>query len=215
MNRMMLWSRQFDQSPASLVRSSLIRRALCVLLVIWFVFATAPATTLFAQGDVPPQDEPLVSQTIGYRIDDASEVFLVWGINGWTTISEKPQPAGTVVRDGLMFTPMVLTNGVFIAKIQVPLGATIDYAFQITKTGAGATINVWDANGDPGRDYHTYAVENGIVEFEPTEAIARQVNPNFVNTRLLWNAIVVVVGVGLIVAVLLLRRITRNPYLDF
>jgi hypothetical protein len=42
---------------------------------------------------------------IRYQIAEASEDYLVWGINGWALLPGTTRPAGTIVKGGLMYTP--------------------------------------------------------------------------------------------------------------
>jgi hypothetical protein len=44
-----------------------------------------------------------------------------------------------------MHTPMVRKDNTFIAKIQVPAGAILDYNFLITETNNSATTQIWEA----------------------------------------------------------------------
>jgi hypothetical protein len=47
-------------------------------------------------------------------------VLLVWGINGWAVVPEESRPAGTVVKNAVMHTPMVREDDAFFAYVQVP-----------------------------------------------------------------------------------------------
>src|SRR5262245_18498902 len=125
------------------------RWALRSLLIVLLCAIGAPPALLFAQS------QPLVTQEIRYRMPDASEVFLIWGIDGWSVVPETQRPAGTFVKNSVMYTAMARTDDVFVARVQVPPRARIDYVFQITKTRSGAVIDVWDNNGEPKQDYHT------------------------------------------------------------
>jgi len=100
----------------------------------------------------------IVTQEIHYQMHDAGEVTLVWGINGWKRIDEGLRPPGTRVLDnGGMQTPMAHEGDTFIAKVQVPYGAEIDYGFWIAKTRTGTVAEVWDGNGYPPLNYLTTA----------------------------------------------------------
>jgi hypothetical protein len=68
---------------------------------------------LFAHSSILTQDQPLVTQEIRYDMPDASEVFLVWGFNGWAVVPEENRPAGTVVKNAVMHTPMVREDDAF------------------------------------------------------------------------------------------------------
>jgi len=47
-------------------------------------------------------------------------------LNGWLVIAEDDAPPGTVVKEDLMYTPMIHAENMFTVKMQVPDGATID-----------------------------------------------------------------------------------------
>jgi hypothetical protein len=85
----------------------------------------------------------------------------------------------------------------FAVTLEVPLGATIDYAFVITANRAGVPMEVWDANVAPNRDYHTAASANGVAEVAAPPSV-RQSVPAGGGARdlLLWLTIAAFVGLG-------------------
>lgn len=212
-----LYQRAVRRPMSALAQRSLFgRSALLYSLVFCLMLLGMPGSAAFAQSGAVKQDSPLVVETFQYQIDVASEVFLVWGINGWNTVPQETQPIPTIERKGLMYTPMTLVNGTFETKIKVPLGVKVDYVFQITKTRTGNTINIWDSNGVPNKDYHTYAVGNdGVAKVESSYDIKNQVDPEAMRAQIMWYAIYIVFGLGLIVGFLLLRRRMRNPFLNY
>src|SRR5262249_15678123 len=134
------------------------------LLAVLICYSALPATQLFAHGAARTQDPPVVTQRIRYHQDEAGELFLVWGVNGWGLVPEAQRPAGTVVKGKVMYTPMMREQNAFVADVQLPLGTNLDYNFQITKTLNGAAINVWDTDGGQTEDYHTTVIPNTIAE---------------------------------------------------
>jgi hypothetical protein len=94
-------------------------------------------------------DLSLVAQEIRYRIAEAEEVWLVWGINEWQAIPEAARPPGTVLKDNkVMHSPMVRKGDTFTTTVRVPSGTRLDYGFLITKTSRGAPVSIWqDYNG--------------------------------------------------------------------
>ena len=150
-------------------------------------------TTLMLAHDQAPAsvvNAPLVTQEIRYHMPEAGEVFLVWGINGWNVVPEENRPVGTEINDKVMHTPMVQEGDAFVAKVQVPSGATIDYGFLITeKRGVFDIIRaVWD--GD--QDYQMTVSEDGVVEVESTLTLAGDLS-NVVNIKLY-----LLVGIGIL-----------------
>jgi mannosyltransferase len=150
-------------------------------------------TTLTLAHDQAPAsvvNAPLVTQEIRYHMPEAGEVFLVWGINEWNVVPEENRPAGTEIKDKVMHTPMVQEGDTFVAKVQVPSGATIDYGFLITeKRGVFDIIKaVWD--GD--QDYQMTVSEDGVVEVKSTLTLANDLS-NVVNIKFY-----LLVGIGLL-----------------
>jgi len=110
-------------------------------------------------------DLPLVTQEIRYPVARAGKVWLVWGINGRQVVPEAVRPPGTVVKDGVMHTPMAFEGYAFVAKVQVPSGTRINYRFLIT-TYSGAEVTIWQDN--TGREYLTVVRGNGSLEVKST-----------------------------------------------
>jgi hypothetical protein len=112
---------------------------------------------------------PFVTQEVRYHTRRVEGVSLVWGINGWQTIPDDVRPLGTTIQDKLMHTPMAQTGDIFVAKVQVPLGAIIDFAFLITKTNDGANIKIWDRADD----FRRIATTNGVIDIDPKARVAQ------------------------------------------
>ncbi len=75
----------------------------------------------------------MVTQEIRYQSLEAKEVHLVWGLNGWNIAPNPLWPAGTIISNKVMHTPMILREGVFVTILRVPVDTLVDYGFQITK----------------------------------------------------------------------------------
>ena len=88
----------------------------------------------------------LLTQELLYQAAGAVEVELVWGINGWQRVSEADRPAGTVVKDAVMHTPMTIVGDGFVAKVHIPAGADFDYGFLVTKLRGGGSVGIWDGD---------------------------------------------------------------------
>ncbi len=111
------------------------------------------------------QGQVLVTRELRYRIPEAKEVVLVWGINGWCVVPEEIRPPGTVVKNSVMHTPMGRAGDVFTIKVRAPAGATIEYGFLLTKIRiAFESKAVWD--GD--RHYRMIVTKDGIDEITTT-----------------------------------------------
>jgi hypothetical protein len=148
--------------------------------------------TVAREGEVT--EITIVTQEIRYHMPEASEAFLVWGINGWGLVSEGLRPAETVVKDSLMYTPMVREGDIFVSQVQVPAGATIDYAFMITKTRSGAAIEGWDNNGD--KNYHAVATPGGVTGARATVTLGQAKVWTSVPGLYLLVGVIAIAGIG-------------------
>lgn len=158
-------------------RRSLI--AMKRLLLLKFVllglvcYGAPPLLSLRAE-EINLAGQKPVTHEIRYHIIGAREVLLAWGINGWQPVPAALRPPGTVIKQAIMYTPMKAVGDTYITQVQAPMGATLDYAFQITRNRDGAAMDVWDNNGTPARDYHTIAKYKGIEEIEAEFEIQEQ-----------------------------------------
>lgn len=135
-----------------------------LFLVVLFYYVLIYPVSLGAEGSGLNRNEPFTTLEIRYHIAGAGEVILVWGVNGWKIVPETMRPAKTVVED-VMYTHMEQKGNVFVAKVVVPSGTTVDYAFEITKKINGESIDIWDTNGPrPPRDYHTTVLKDSIAK---------------------------------------------------
>jgi len=113
------------------------------------------------------QNSLLVPQESRYHMPDASEVFFVWGINGWNVLPEEMFSAETFVQNKVMHTPMQPEGDDFVVRIAVPEGATINYGFLVTKDGSGAAVATWDG------DYQVVAEVNRVIEAHQTQLVPK------------------------------------------
>jgi hypothetical protein len=103
---------------------------------------------------------------------EAGEVFLGWGVDGWHTLPAEIRPDGTIVRNGVMLTPMVQEGDTFVAKVRVPSGAKIDYGFQITdKRGILDILQpLWDGN----QDFQMFVSTSGVLDVKSTLSLPNE-----------------------------------------
>ncbi|MCB0208442.1 MAG: hypothetical protein KDJ52_03915 [Anaerolineae bacterium] len=126
---------------------------------------------LFDTGDLEaPDDSLIVSYEIHYNIPQASEVYLVWGVNNWQLAPESLRPQWTEINDNVMYTAMPSVGDMFTAKLRVPAGTRIDYGFLIAQKRGfynriWATPADWDWNGDQG--YQAVVLEDSVTELHP------------------------------------------------
>lgn len=140
---------------------------LCMLILPLSVSMFRPAR-LLAHPALPAPEQPLVSQEIRYQMPEAGAVFLVWTFDGWLNLPEQLRPAGTQIKDGHMYTPMVPDGATFVAPLRIPPGAVIEYAFLVTKTRIKASVELWDRSSDPAQGYRSLARADGVVIVIPS-----------------------------------------------
>jgi lipoteichoic acid synthase len=112
-----------------------------------------------------------VTQQIRFTCKGAGEVYLVWGIDNWQLPSDKVLPAGSFIKDNLVYTLLEKKGeGFFAANLTLKAGTLIDYVFWITKGPLQMGTDIWDTNTAAGsgnkKDYHTLAVANSITLVE-------------------------------------------------
>jgi hypothetical protein len=89
---------------------------------------------------------PFVAQELSYRSRRAGDVWLLWGIDGWQAIPDAARPPGTVLKNGMMHTPMVGKGFMFSTSLRVPPGMVVNYEFLIDKSNGSASVNESDSN---------------------------------------------------------------------
>ncbi|MGZ4041813.1 MAG: LTA synthase family protein [Bacteroidia bacterium] len=104
----------------------------------------------------------LVKQEIRYHCKEATEVYLVWGINNWIKQEQGLWPEGTYEKDGLLSTPMKFKDGVFSIELKAKPNTIIDYVFWITKGPKNIPCDIWDVNRLPQKDYHSGMFNDNI-----------------------------------------------------
>lgn len=77
--------------------------------------------------------QPVARRQFRFVTPEAGDVVLVWGINGWQDAPESFRPAGTLVKNHVLNTPMNRQDGAFVAQLSLPRGTSVDYCFLITK----------------------------------------------------------------------------------
>jgi len=106
----------------------------------------------------------LVTRTFRYRLPEAGDVLLVWGLDGWQLVDEAQRPAGTFVEAGVMHTAMVREGDSFVITLEAPAGTPLDYGFQIRSAHAGSKLGVlWDGDYQLVSDKHETIVLDAAV----------------------------------------------------
>jgi|GEM_PF-823530 len=130
--------------------------------LLFFSSLLLNCTTARSSAPIINEDSLMATQEIRYSAKDASEVFLVWGINNWQFQDENLRPAGTYINGKMMYTPMKSENGIFSTVLKVKPNTKIDYVFWITKGPRNSNTDIWDINKAPRQDYQTITLNNNI-----------------------------------------------------
>jgi hypothetical protein len=149
----------YFRSSTSLGQNKFFVKGLLIMLeLIVLVFNNGSAA---ASIGVFQESPPSVTLEIRYQNPAAAKVYLVWGVNGWQPLSDEARPVGTELRNGNMFTPMLLEGDIFTIHLELPPGTTIDYGFLTTQDQEGNLVNIWEANGD--KDFQTTTTNTNAV----------------------------------------------------
>src|SRR5258708_506010 len=135
-------------------------KQIILLTLLLFVSSIDQAFGQLDAKALSPSKRGVATLEIHYHDPEASEVFLVWGINGWGLAPAPMRPPGTIEKRQVLHTPMVRHGEIFSARIQAESGTMLDYAFLITKNHTGAALAVWDTDGRLNRNYHTLVTQD-------------------------------------------------------
>lgn len=162
------------------------------LWVIVLHYCLMDNTSLLANSATQTKDTSLVTLEIRYHRPEATQVFILWGINGWDVVPREKRPKGTIVKDNLMHTPMVHTGDTFTIKLQVPAHTSINYGFLITrKLRIAYTGGNWDG------DYHITPSKDDVIEMN-TSLLRAQIR-DFIKRFNFWRCLFAVIIIGLAV----------------
>ena len=177
-------------------------RPLTKMLVVNVVLASLAVITIQAQ------EASYVSQQINYYVEDASDVYLVWGVDGWQNVPQQLMDSATVVIKGLMYSPMQADGDTFRVTVDVPSGSTIDFVFWINKNESGAVVDLWDTNAGPNtKDYHILAAGNSPVTVQANlSTYSPQEPPTFLD----FGSHLVALASLLLIASIIVNRIRHR-----
>lgn len=115
---------------------------------------------------------------IRYKVPQATQVTLNWGVNGWQIYPDKPK--GTVIKNKIMRTPMIKDGDDFVVNISLPDSSVIDYYFSFTKPAGVFNVgfDYMDINELQGNKFYHSTINS--------EAIAR-LKPDFKVLKLTLN----------------------------
>jgi len=108
-----------------------------------------------------------VTVDLDYQNKEAAEVYLVWGLTrDWLTLPIAQVPAGTRIKQHLMYTPMTREEGRFKVSLRVPAGSEVNYMFYITRDVAGQPVEAWDKEPASDDGYRIVANQSRVVHNE-------------------------------------------------
>jgi len=86
-----------------------------------------------------------INLEIRYHRPGAMRVHLVWGIDGWQALPVGKQPPHTALTDeGNMKTAMERQDDLFVARLQIPAGARLDYGFSVAEKNLNQWSYTWE-----------------------------------------------------------------------
>ena len=100
------------------------------------------------------QDEKLVYKEITYRAAEASEAFMVWGVNDLRTPAEKYRPPGYYMKEGMVYNKMQRDNEKFYIDLSLPNSYTLNYWILLTKNNKGAPMDEWRSGNESQFNVH-------------------------------------------------------------
>ncbi|OLY92809.1 hypothetical protein BUE76_13615 [Cnuella takakiae] len=90
--------------------------------------------------------DSLVRLQVTYHTNKLDALEIVWGLNDWNEPESQLLPAGTKVRDEMAFTPMERKGGVFVAELNLPQGAQLNFYFRAEFNKALSSYRAYDTN---------------------------------------------------------------------
>ncbi len=146
------------------------KRHIFTLLLILFATATISAPIMAVA-----QEADTVTQEIQFRAPAASNVSLVWGINGWQPFDNISPPANSEFINGTMHTPMLLEGDHFVSTLTLPTDAVLDFGFLILGKADGSATYIWEIDGDT--DFQTTVSTTPIEITSTTDLAATDITP--------------------------------------
>jgi peptidoglycan/LPS O-acetylase OafA/YrhL len=105
-------------------------------------------------------EQKTVSEQIQYRNPQASEVFIVWGFANGSMPDRATWPAGSFLKDELVWTPTSRIGDSFSVSLNLPKGTHYYYWMVQVRNAAGAQEEKWDT-GDPNASYYRGSISYG------------------------------------------------------
>ena len=101
--------------------------------------------------------KPLVSQTIVYKTEKASEVYFIWTMTDWALPQKKYQPEESYIHNNMAYSLMKGNKDSFSIDLKIPAGTYLNYMFWASKDIKGDSAEGWDTNW--GQNYNYYVSE--------------------------------------------------------
>ena len=124
------------------------------------------------ESGIASEDSILITTVIKYYFPKATEVDLVWGINGWNTLPEALRPKGAFIKNKLMRIPMTNINDTFVTTLTLPKEAILNYGYLINKIKfSSEACEFWDE-----KENAPVIQENFEIMDNPSEKAIKYVN---------------------------------------
>jgi arylsulfatase A-like enzyme len=155
--------------------------------------------------------DSLINYSFKYVTPKASEVYLVWTMNGWQVPAKNFQPEGTFVKDGMAYTKLNGSRDSFEITLKLPGRSYLDLMIYVPVDIKGDSVEGWDNNWEGG--YNIYIDEKNTVTRLTDSKLAVTAKPKTQQRafNLLKNGwIVLTVGASLLIAIIILSLFRRS-----
>lgn len=173
---------------------------------LWVVALTAIGLVCTPSAAVASAQE-WVALEIRYRAEEAGEVLLVWGVDGWNSVPATVWPQGTTLEKGVMRTSMRRQGSVFSTTVRAARGTTVTFGFLITRTRGGTRISAWETDGK--HPFERKARVDDVTEIRSQMTLA-QLGQALTPGLVAWQ---IALGLGLIVG--LGGTLLRSPAVEY
>jgi lysophospholipase L1-like esterase len=95
-----------------------------------------------------PEAAEIRTIEVEYRIGDASDVYLIWGVDDWQMVDFALWPADISVKENALHTKLRKNGDVYTVNLQIPAGSALRYEFVIRISAPRARDDefVWDGD---------------------------------------------------------------------
>ena len=114
----------------------------------WLLALALLLTACGASAAQTPAAGEIRTVEVEYRISDARDIYLIWGMNDWQLVDEAHWPADTRVKENALHTKLKKAGNVYSVTLQLPADSSLRYGFMIRKSEPRSQDDeyVWDGD---------------------------------------------------------------------